>query len=85
MISVENTDISATAIRLELDALRKRLDHAKDWFSDPETSIHIAALAEEVEHLCQQASSCDEPLEAQALMGTARSRLDEMQTLLGVH
>lgn len=85
MITAKNTDTWAVEIRLELDALLRRLDQAEEWFCNPETSIHIAALAEEVERLCQQASSCDEPLNTQALMGKARLRLDEMQTLLGLH
>lgn len=85
MTPVEKSELSASTVLQELDALRKRLDQASEWFSGVDSAIHIAALAEEVERLCRQASHCNEPLEVESLLETARRRLDKMQTLLGVH
>lgn len=85
MTPVENPDLSASTVLQELDALRKRLDQASEWFSGADSAIQIAALAEEVERLCQQASHCNEPSEVESLLETARHRLDEMQALLGAH
>ena len=85
MIPVEFADRSVATFRQELGALLKRLDRAEEWFSSPEATIQITALAEEVERLCQQASACNEPLQIKPLIQKARNRLDDMQNLLGVY
>ena len=46
MTPVENLNLSASAVLQELDALRKRLDQASEWFSgvDSAIAVHVACL-----------------------------------------
>jgi hypothetical protein len=82
---MEKADKTVPSVVQELDALRHRMDNASDWFSNPEATIRAAALAEEVERLCRQATLCQAPLEVETLLAAARRNLDELQILLGVH
>jgi phage-related baseplate assembly protein len=81
----EKADPTVSSVIQELDALRERLDEAPDWFSNPGATIRAAALAKEVEHLCRQASLCNDPLAVESLLAASSRCLDELQTLLGVH
>lgn len=65
--------------------MRARLEQAPEWFRRSHDTLKAGALAEEVKRLCTKASCCSEPAEVETLLAKARSRLDEMQALLGSH
>ena len=69
----------------ELDALRKRMDHAQEWSIGGEAAVKAAALAEEVKRHCREASLCGDDREVEALLARSRRSLDELQKVLGVH
>ena len=69
----------------ELDAIRARMDQAPEWSRGGEVAVTAAALAEEVKRLCREASLCSDHHEVEDLLNRSRHRLDELQTLLGVH
>lgn len=85
MTPIEKPDQSISLVHQELDALRKRLDQAPEWFRGAESAIRAAALAKEVERLCREASQCKDPREAESLLAASRLHLDQLQTLLGSH
>lgn len=74
----------ATLVR-DLDAVRKRLDHAREWLRSGAASITAAGLAERTNHLCQQASQCDDPNDLGQLLMEAKECLRDLERVLGLH
>ena len=85
MVSAHDLDVAVSSVLLDLDAVRKRVDRASEWFNDPDASMAVAALARQVENLCHQASCCGDPLVLESLLAESRRHLDDLQVLLGVH
>ncbi len=73
-----------TALR-DLHAVRGRMDRAKAWLRDGETTVAAAALAEDVQRLCLEATSCHDPRRVQQLLGSASQRLQDLEKMLGLH
>jgi hypothetical protein len=74
----------ATLLR-ELEAARARLAHPRKSPRGGATALKAYALCDEVERLCQQAAVSSDGRRAKTLIATARSHLDELQKLLGLH
>ena len=85
MVPEDDPDQSISAVLRDLDAVRKRLDQASEWLRDGETSVAAAALAEKTKHLCQQASTCDDPANMHELLAEAKECLRDLEKLLGLH
>lgn len=79
----DRLDAELEAVSRELEAIRWRLDHAAEWFSNARASIRIAALSKEIERIARQASNADSPMKRSELIAEARQMLDEMQQELG--
>ena len=74
-----------TTIVRELDAVRKRLDHAPEWIENGETIVSAAALAERIRLLSEEASGLSDPREVRELLRKVRKSLQDLEMLLGVH
>lgn len=85
MAPEDHTEQSVPALLRDLDSARKRLDQAREWLKDAETSVTVAALAEREKHLCLQASVCDDPGNLQDLLAEAKDCLCDLERLLGLH
>ncbi len=73
-----------TALR-DLHSVRGRMDRAKAWLRDGETAMAAAALAEDVQRICMQATSCRDPRRVKQLLGSASQRLQDLEKMLGLH
>ena len=85
MTTNDNTiEVIISDVLEELDALRKRLEGAAEWFKGPEATLRAAALSKDVERLCREAAALEDTFEAKGLLDSARERLIELQKLLGL-
>ena len=73
-----------TALR-DLHSVRGRMDRAKSWLRDGETAVAAAALAEDVQRICMEATSCRDPHRVRQLLGSAAQRLQDLEKMLGLH
>jgi hypothetical protein len=85
MAPEDDPDQSIPTVLRDLDAVRKRLDQAHEWLRGGETSVTAAALSENTKHLCQQASTCDDPANLHELLAEAKECLRDLEKLLGLH
>jgi hypothetical protein len=83
MASRNDSHPSVLSVLQELDAVRLRLDHAVEWFSNPDMGLSVAALAKQVESFCQEALHSDDPLVVIAVLEAARECLNEIHEILG--
>ncbi len=81
--AIDSTAVSA--MLLELDALRKRLDQKPVGHVGVGVAIRVAELAQGVKLLCQRAYYCGDPFDADSLLAESKTLLDEMQVLLSDH
>ena len=78
-------DFAIDSVLRDLEAMRQRLDQAPEWLVDGGTTISIAALAEEIRSLCEQASSGKDPQVVKSSIAKAEKLLQNLHTLLGAH
>jgi hypothetical protein len=85
MAAPDDRDPSIVSVLRDLDALRKRLDQAPTWFRNSDTSVAVAARAEEIRRLCQRVAMCKDLDAAQIFISDAKHRLTDLERLLGLH
>lgn len=85
MVAESDRNLTPSAVLLDLDSVRKRVDQASTWMSSGATTVAATALAEDVHRLCREVSLCSDPRRARDLLATAVERLQDLEKLLGVH
>ena len=79
------TDSGLRALLRELEAVRARLVQSQECPKEGKTVLTAFALSKDVSHLCTEAATCHDPIEADALLAKTRNSLDDLQKLLGTH
>lgn len=81
----DEIDQTFATLLCDLEAVRKRLDSAHEWLRSGVASIMAAGLAERTNHLCQQASQCDDPNDLRKSLTEAKECLQDLERVLGLH
>ena len=85
MPSGDEMDQAFSTLLCELVAVRKRVDHAREWLRSGVASMTAAGLAERTNHLCQQASQCNDPNDLRQVLTEAKECLRDLERVLGLH
>lgn len=85
MPSKDEISTTVASVLSGLEAVRRRLDQTSDGLEDGEATVAAAALAEEIKHLCRQASSASDPASVGTLLAKANECLQRLEMLLGYH